>query len=180
MLFREESHSHPMALSTTISHHSLQRTPQVNRGGFPTHKRQLGYHNAQHDKQIDGEIRQVIIRVVGAEQEQHDGHAEQKLLGGGVLIPVVDLLPHVEVVVGARVEVEGHAAHPVEHEVGAAGIADVGEEPRGLLRDARHDVEEELEGCDEHDVDGPGTCVFAETRKERNQRGGRILGNPCF
>lgn len=52
-----------------------------------------------------------------AQQKEHDGHAEQKLLGGGVLCPVVDLLPHVEVVVSAAVELERHAADVVEHEV---------------------------------------------------------------
>ena len=108
---------------------------------------------------------------MGAQQEQHDGHAQQEFLGGRVLIPVVDLLPHVEVIVGARVEVEGHAAHPVEHQVGPTGVADVCQEPRGFLRDARHDVEEDLEGCDEHDVDEPGTCCFCENAQREDQRG---------
>ena len=54
---------------------------------------------------------------MGADQEQTDGDEEQKLLGGGVLVAVVDLLPHVEIVVGARVEVEGHAADIVKHEI---------------------------------------------------------------
>lgn len=64
--------------------------------------------------------------VVGTEQEQDNRHAEEELLGGRVLVAVVDLLPHVEVVVGAGVELEGHALHVVEHEVRAEHVGDVG------------------------------------------------------
>lgn len=96
--------------------------------------------------------------VVGAEEEKHNGYAEQELLGRSVLVPVVDLLPHVEVIVGTRVELERDAPHPMEHEEGAKHVADVGQGPRGLLRDARDDVVEDLEGGDEDEVDGPGTC----------------------
>lgn len=54
--------------------------------------------------------------VVGAEEEEDDGHAEQELLGGRVLVAIIDLLPHIEIIVGAGVEFEGNAPHPVEHE----------------------------------------------------------------
>lgn len=96
--------------------------------------------------------------VVGAEKEEHNGHAEQELLGRSVLVPVVDLFPHVEVIVGTRVELERDAPHPMEHKEGAEHVADVGQGPRGLLRDARDDVVEDLEGGNEDEVDGPGTC----------------------
>lgn len=85
-------------------------------GGKP-YKRQFGYHDTQHRQKIDCEIRQVVMRVVRAQQKQHDRHAQQELLGGCVLIPVVDLLPHVQIVVGAGVEFKGHSPHPVEHQV---------------------------------------------------------------
>lgn len=98
------------------------------------------------------------MRVVGADEEQHDGHAQQELLGRGVLVTVVNLLPHVQVVVCARVELEGHAAHPVEHEVAAEHVGYVGERPRRLLRHAGDDVVEDLEANDEDEVDGPGAC----------------------
>lgn len=52
-----------------------------------------------------------------AQQEQDNGHAQQKLLGGRVLGAVVDLFPHVQVVVGAAVELKGHAPDVVEHDV---------------------------------------------------------------
>lgn len=67
--------------------------------------------------------------VVGAEKEEHDGHAEQELLGRRILVPVVDLLPHVEVIVGTGVELERDAPHPVKHEERAEHIADVGQGP---------------------------------------------------
>ncbi|KAJ8105866.1 hypothetical protein OPT61_g9921 [Boeremia exigua] len=87
-----------------------------------------------------------------------NGHEEEELLGGGVLVAVVDLLPHVEVVVGARVEVKGDAADVVEHEVGAGHVGQVDQGPGRLLRHPRDDVEEDLADEDEHKVDCPGAC----------------------
>ena len=69
------------------------------------------------------------MSIVRTEQEEHDGHAQEELLGRGVLVAVVDLLPHVQVVVGAGVEFKGDAAHVVEHQVGAKHVGDVGEGP---------------------------------------------------
>lgn len=93
-----------------------------------------------------------------ADQEQTYGHGQQELLGRGVLVLVVDLLPHVEVVVGAGVELEGDAAHVVEHQIGGEHVGDVGEGPAGLLRDRGQDVVEDFEDEDEDDVDEPGAC----------------------
>ena len=55
------------------------------------------------------------MRIMRAEKEQQDGDYQQELLRRRVLVPIVDLLPHVQVVVGAGVELEGHALYPVEH-----------------------------------------------------------------
>ena len=96
------------------------------------------------------------------EEEEQDGHAEQEFLGGCVLVTVVNLLPHVEVVVGPGVEVEGYAAHPVEHDVGASHVGDVGHGPRRLLRHARDRVEDYLQAEDYYDVDGPCSCLGRE------------------
>ena len=71
--------------------------------------------------------------VVGAEEEEYNGHTKQELLGRGILVAIVDLLPHIEIVIGASVELERNAPHPVEHEEGAEHVADVGEGPRSLL-----------------------------------------------
>ena len=100
------------------------------------------------------------MRVMRAQQEQHHRHGQQELLGGRVLVAVVDLLPHVEVVVGAGVELEGHALHPVEHDVGAEHVGDVGERPGGFLADAREGVEEDFEEEDQEGVDEPGACAY--------------------
>lgn len=64
-----------------------------------------------------------------AEEEEADGNAEEELLRRGILVPIVDLLPHVEVIVGTSIELKGNAPHPVEHEERAEHIADVGEGP---------------------------------------------------
>lgn len=96
--------------------------------------------------------------VVSAEEEEHYRHREQKLLGWRVLIPIVDLLPHVEVIVGTGVELERDAPHPMEHEEGTEHVADIGQGPRGLLRNAWHNVVEDFQGGDEDEVDGPGPC----------------------
>lgn len=66
------------------------------------------------------------MRIVRAEQEQHNGDAEEELLGWRILSPIVDLLPHVQVVVCSAVEFEGHASDVVEHDVGAHHVGNVG------------------------------------------------------
>lgn len=46
---------------------------------------------------------------------QYYRHHQQEFLSGRVLVPVVDLLPHVQVVVGPRVELEWYSLNPMEH-----------------------------------------------------------------
>lgn len=67
--------------------------------------------------------------VVGAEQKQNDGHAEQELLRRRVLVSVVDLLPHVQIVVCAGVELKRNPPYPMEHDEGNEHVRDVGESP---------------------------------------------------
>lgn len=74
------------------------------------------------------------------------------------MVPIVNLLPHVEVIIGAGVELERDAPHPMEHKEGTEHVADIGQGPRSLLRDAWHNVVEDFQGGDEDEVDGPGTC----------------------
>lgn len=123
-----------------------------------TYKRQFRNDNTQGGQKVDGEICQVVVGVVGAEEEEYNGHTQQELLGRCVLVSVVDLLPHVEVIVGTSIELEWDAPHPMEHKEGAEHITDVGQGPRGLLRDTRDNIVKDLEGGDEDEVDGPGTC----------------------
>ena len=95
------------------------------------------------------------MRVVRAQEKQDNRHAQQELFRRRVLVAVVDLLPHVQVVVGAGVELKRHAAHVVEHDVGAGHVGDVGQRPGRLLRHAGDDVEQDAEGEDQHHMDGP-------------------------
>ena len=154
----EEGYPHAMALLSNISNFftTLQGTIYFS---IRTYKRQLGDDDGHDGEEVDGEVGEVVVGVVGADEEEGDGHGEQELLGGRVLVAVVDLLPHVEVVVGAGVEVEGHALHVVEHEVRAGHVGDVGQRPGRLLRHAREGVEDELGEGDEHDVRDPGSCT---------------------
>lgn len=55
--------------------------------------------------------------VVRAKQEEHNRDAEKELLGWSILGSIVDLLPHIEVVKGATVELEGDAADVMKHDV---------------------------------------------------------------
>lgn len=69
------------------------------------------------------------------------------------------MLPHVEIVVGTGIELERDSSHPVEHNEGDEHVGDVGERPRRLLRDPRDDVIEDLQGSNQDEMDGPGTCL---------------------
>jgi len=95
-----------------------------------------------------------------ANQKEYDWHRQKVLLGRRVLVTVIDLLPHVEIVICTRVEVEGYTAHPVEHEVGAGHVCEVCEGPGGLLRYARDDIIDNLQAEYENWVDEPSSfCV---------------------
>lgn len=95
------------------------------RGGWDAYRGELWNDDCYGRKTVDEEIRQIVIRVVRADEEQHNGHTEEELLGWCVLLAVIDLFPHVQVVVGARVEVKGHTANVVEHEVGSRHVRKV-------------------------------------------------------
>ena len=78
---------------------------------------QLGYHHGHERHKVDGEIGKVVVGVMRAQQKQHDRYCQEKLLRGGILVTIVDLLPHVEVVVCSGVELEGYTTHPMKHKV---------------------------------------------------------------
>ena len=95
------------------------------------------------------------MRVMGAQKEQDNGDTEQEFLGWCILGTVVDLLPHVQVVIRAAVEVERYTSDPMEHNVRAEHVADVGECPRRLLRNARDDIPENLQTGYQNEVYSP-------------------------
>lgn len=96
---------------------------------------------------------------MSTQQKEYNGHTKQELLGRGILVAVVDLLPHVEIIIRPGVELERYAPHVVEHEEGAEHVADVGEGPRRLLRDPGDNVVEDLERGNQDEMDRPGAWI---------------------
>lgn len=91
-----------------------------------TYNRKLRDHHTQDGKEIDDKVSQIVVCIMCAEQKKNDWNAEKELLGWSVLIAVIDLLPHVEVVVSTSVELEGHTANPVEHKKRAKHVGNIG------------------------------------------------------
>lgn len=130
---------------------------------FPSRKRkthggQLWYDDGECGEDVDDEVSEIVMGVVGADEEEDDGDSEQELLGRRVLVAVVNLLPEIEIVVGAGVEIKGYAAHPVEHDVRAKHVRDVCRRPACLLRQRRNDVVQDLEQYDDDKVNDPRAC----------------------
>ena len=94
-----------------------------------THPWQLGYHNSHKSQKIDNEICQVVMGVVSTEKEKHNWDAQEELFSRGVLVAVVNLLPHVQIVVCPSIEFERYASDPVEHEIGTEHADDICECP---------------------------------------------------
>ena len=122
-----------------------------------TYPWQLRYHNSHESQKIDDEICQVVMRIMSTEKKKHDRYAQKELFSRRVLIAIVDLFPHVQVVICASVEFKRYASDPVEHQIGPEHVDDVCECPRHLLRHTRDYVEQDLEPKDEDEVDRPGT-----------------------
>lgn len=69
------------------------------------------------------------MRVMSTQEEKHNWDAEKELFSGGVLVSVIDLFPHVQVIVGSRIKFKRHPSNPMEHEERAKHVGDVGECP---------------------------------------------------
>lgn len=69
------------------------------------------------------------MRVVGAEKKQDNRNTQKEFFGRRILISVVDLFPHIQVIIGSSVEFERYAPNPVEHEERAEHVGNVGECP---------------------------------------------------
>lgn len=117
---------------------------------------------------------------MGAEQEQHNRDAEEKLLGRGVLGAIVNLLPHIEVVKGAAVEFKWNAAHVVEHDVRPDHVGYVGQCPRRLLRDAGNHVVKDLEAGYQDKVNGPCSYTKRHVSIVFLPLGPRLATGPCY
>lgn len=86
--------------------------------------------------------------IVCAEKKKDDRDTEEKLLRRCVLIAIVDLLPHIQVVIGARIEFERNPLNVVEHEVRSEHVGYVGQRPGCFLRDTGDDVVKYFENGD--------------------------------
>lgn len=95
-----------------------------------------------------------------AQEEKDDGHAKEKLLGRRVLRAIVDLFPHVQVVVGSAVELKRRTAYPMEHDIRAEHVRDIRQGPRGFLGDAGDNIVEDLKGENQDEVNRPSTCMI--------------------
>lgn len=122
-------------------------------------RRQLGDHHHQTRQQVENEHVQVVVGVVGGDQKEPDGHAQQKLFCGRVLVAVVNLLPHGQVVKGAGVELKGDAGHVVEHDIRANHVGDVGERPGELAGHAGDEVEADFENANDEEMHAPRSLV---------------------
>lgn len=119
------------------------------------------------------------MSVVSAQQEENDRHAEQELLCWGVLCTIVDLLPHIQVVVRSCVELKRYPSNVVKHEIRTEHVRDIRQSPRCLLRDAGHDIVEDLEAYDQDEVDGPGSCLW-HMISHRNNLLGKLFRYPML
>lgn len=120
-----------------------------------TYHWQFWHYHPQQSQCVDSEIRQIIACVMRAGEEQTDGYTQQEFLGRSELVAVIHLLPHVEVVEGSRVEFEGDAPDPVEHQVRAEHVGEIREGPGSVALDTGYDAEKDLESNDEDYMDYP-------------------------
>lgn len=88
--------------------------------------RKLWDYNAQSSKKVNEEICQVVVGVVSAKEKKKDWDTQKELLGRSVLITVVDLLPHVEIVIGTSIEFERDSPYPMKHKERYKHISDIG------------------------------------------------------
>lgn len=54
--------------------------------------------------------------IMGTDQEQNNWYTHEELLRRCVLSSIIDLLPHVQIVVGTCVEFEWYTTDPMKHE----------------------------------------------------------------
>jgi len=74
------------------------------------------------------------------------------------LVSVVDLLPHVQIVVRSRIEFKWDSSDPVEHQIRPEHVRNVRQCPGCLLRNTRDDIVEDLQAGNDDDVNSP--CTF--------------------
>lgn len=63
--------------------------------------------------------------VVGAKEKKYYRNTQKEFLRWCVLISIVDLFPHVQIIVGPSIEFERHASNIVKHKVRAKHVGDI-------------------------------------------------------
>jgi hypothetical protein len=53
--------------------------------------------------------------IVGAEKEKNNRYAEKEFFCRCILGSIIDLLPHVEVIISAGIELERYPSYPMKH-----------------------------------------------------------------
>lgn len=121
---------------------------------------ELGYDTDEDgDEQVGEEQRDVVTVVLVADQEQYDGHDQQKLSGGRVQGLVVDLFPHSQVIVRPAVELKGCALDKVEHDVEPDDVGHVGQRPRPFGRGPGEQGVEDPQQHNDDDMNQPGAAL---------------------
>lgn len=69
------------------------------------------------------------MSIVCTREEKKYWYDQEEFLCRRILIPVVNLFPHVEVVVSASIELKWYTTDPMKHKVGAKHICNVGKGP---------------------------------------------------
>jgi hypothetical protein len=90
------------------------------------------------------------MRVMCAEKEQNDWDTEEKFLRGCVLGPIINLFPHVQIIVRPSVELEWHSSDPVKHEERSKHIGDIRHGPRRLLGHSGDYIKENLQSSNQN------------------------------
>lgn len=139
---------------------------------------QLGNDRDDTGDTVNDKHGRVVVGVVRRNQKETNGDAEQKLLARSVLVTIVELLPHGQVVISARVEFKGNTSDVVEHYDGADNVRDIGKGPTELLVDTREKVVDNLQQGNNDKVDGPSTLAVDPGGVQIGKRGlVRLLDN---
>ena len=95
--------------------------------------------------------------VVRTQKKQHNRYAEKEFLCWSVLSSIINLLPHIQIVVSASVKLEGHSPHPVEHEERSKHVRYIRQGPGRFLGYSGNYVKKNLERSNQNQVYRPGT-----------------------
>jgi hypothetical protein len=97
------------------------------------------------------------MRIVRTQKKQHNRYAEKEFLCRSVLSPIINLFPHIQIVVSAGVKLEGYSPDPMEHEERSKHVRYIRQGPGRFLGYSRDYVKKNLERSNQNQVYRPGT-----------------------